>query len=54
MQKRFCTCGFMVLVDYIMNSNSFAYRVFSAGLHNGRRVEACPCCGRPLDIDSLR
>jgi hypothetical protein len=44
----------MVLVDYIMNSNSFACRIFSAGLKAGHRVESCPCCGRPLDIDSLR
>lgn len=53
MQKRFCTCGFMVLVDYIMHANSFVCRVFSAGGHRNR-MENCPCCGRPLDIDSLR
>ncbi len=58
MQQRFCTCGFMVLVDYIVQSSAFACRFFSRtadGHHqHAHRVTTCPCCGRALDINALR
>ena len=51
MQKRFCTCGFMVWVEYLLSSSNYNLRFF--GQH-GNSVSTCPCCDKSLDINSLR
>lgn len=53
MQRRYCSCGAPVLVEYRFSGRSWT-TVFSLGRRLLRRRRgACPCCGRALDIDEL-
>ncbi|MEF3696565.1 hypothetical protein [Desulfolutivibrio sp.] len=53
MQRRYCSCGAPVLVEYRFSGRAWT-TVFSLGRRLLRkRREVCPCCGRALDIDEL-
>ncbi|MDQ7831003.1 MAG: hypothetical protein RDU30_04685 [Desulfovibrionaceae bacterium] len=53
MQRRYCSCGAPVLVEYRFSGRSWT-TVFSLGRRLFRRRRgACPGCGRALDIDEL-
>jgi len=55
MQERFCTCGKMVLVRYGSNVKSARNPIFMiADKKIVSAVRLCPCCGMPLDINTLR
>jgi hypothetical protein len=55
MQKRFCSCGAPVLVEYKLNSaRPWETRFWGQGAVERRSLAVCPCCGRRLDIHSLR
>jgi hypothetical protein len=56
MQKRFCTCGYLVLVRYENSRGKWHCRLI-----NGRKaarkisgVTVCPACGCVLNINTLR
>lgn len=52
MQKRFCTCGFVLLVDYVKCSGAWTYTLLDANKRSPHIV--CPHCHKPLHIDALR
>jgi hypothetical protein len=52
MQKRFCSCGFALLVDYVKHSGNWTYTLLDTTKHCPYIV--CPHCHRPLHIDALR
>lgn len=55
MQKRFCSCGHMVLVTYRCEKGVWRPKVFTRGL--ARRTDTtglCPVCGNALNIHTLR
>lgn len=55
MQKRFCTCGRMVLVQYGTNISKAHRPVFmTAHRKIVSAIQVCPGCGMPLDINTLR
>ncbi len=53
MQERFCSCGNKVMVHYGVVKTSWK-PVFSVADGQASFIRVCPCCGKPLDIDSLR
>ena len=53
MQKRFCSCGYSVLVQYGLGAAETVRTTFWNGA-SWSSVIICPCCGQHLDIDSLR
>lgn len=53
MQRRYCSCGAPVLVEYRFSGRSWT-TVFSLRWRLFRkRREVCPGCGRALDINEL-
>lgn len=54
MQERFCTCGYKVLVNYGLTSPASWNPVFVSANSAISVIRTCPCCGKALDIDSLR
>lgn len=54
MQQRFCTCGAPVLVEYKLLSARPWETQFWRQEPLRQNIAACPCCGRKLDIHSLR
>ena len=53
MQQRFCECGCMIMVQYVL-SEMMCRTVFLPGTEpGGPSLRVCPCCGRRLHIDSL-
>jgi hypothetical protein len=54
MQQRFCTCGAAVLVEYKLFSARPWETQFWRQEPQRQSIAACPCCGRKLDIHSLR
>ena len=54
MQQRFCTCGAPVLVEYKLMSARPWETQFWRQEPLRQSIAACPCCGRKLDIHSLR
>ena len=52
MQKRFCTCGFVLFVEYSKQSGRWTYTLIDAVTHH--QQVTCPHCHRPLHIDALR
>ena len=57
MQKRFCTCGHMVLVKYLCNGGTWKPLVIvdrRAAPRQRNTLSTCPGCGSPLNIHSLR
>lgn len=52
MQKRFCTCGFVLLVNYVKQSGLWTYTVLDSKSHHPQII--CPHCHKPLHIDALR
>ncbi|WP_202593854.1 hypothetical protein [Desulfohalovibrio reitneri] len=54
MQRRRCTCGRDIWVQYRLNGNRGVRPVFwSVSLHSGRTLHVCPSCGSMLHIDAL-
>ncbi len=57
MQKRFCTCGGMVLVEYLSKNGKWV-PVFiteqNKCTHSKIFVATCPSCGTPINIHALR
>lgn len=54
MQKRFCACGYSVLVQYGLGATEETVRTTFWNGAAWSSVIVCPCCGRQLDIDRLR
>lgn len=57
MQKRFCTCGQVILVDYVSRNGAWKPLMLAGQKTSVRRKgpqTSCPGCGTPLDIDRLR
>lgn len=55
MQKRFCTCGHMVLVHYHRVGDLWRPQVLTSGKVRRKSSQiACPACGAPLNIHTLR
>ena len=57
MQKRFCTCGQVILVDYVSRNGAWKPLILAGRKTSVRRKgpqTCCPGCGTPLDIDRLR
>lgn len=52
MQKRFCSCGFVLLVNYVKHSGRWTYTLIDAAKHSPHIT--CPHCHKPLHIDALR
>lgn len=52
MQQRFCECGHVILVAYVITAKGIwpLYQAQSRVL----RSLCCPMCGRRIDIDDLR
>ncbi len=53
MQQRFCTCGHQLWVLYSSIERKFRTLFFAGTCFSGKRVDICPCCGAPLDINRL-
>lgn len=53
MQQRFCTCGHQLWVLYSSIERKFRTLFFAGTCFSGKRVDTCPCCGAPLDINRL-
>lgn len=56
MQKRFCSCGYMVFVRYLCSNGKWRPEVIVQD-REGRRgvgMTRCPICGSALSIHSLR
>lgn len=54
MQERYCSCGMSVLVEYKLNTpRPWETRFLLTGSQR-RSIAACPCCGRRLNINTLR
>ncbi|SKA74052.1 hypothetical protein SAMN02745704_00581 [Paucidesulfovibrio gracilis DSM 16080] len=55
MQQRYCQCGAAFLVAYLPGGpgllRAHIVAANQAGIHT---VHRCPCCGQPVDINSLR
>lgn len=55
MQKRFCSCGHMILVRYQRRMGVWLPQVIeNKKLHDKRQLPECPACGAPLSIHCLR
>ncbi len=57
MQKRFCTCGQVILVNYVSRNGAWKPLILAGRKTSLRRKgpqTCCPGCGTPLDIDRLR
>lgn len=55
MQKRFCTCGHMVMVRYQCANGEWRPQVIARGRVKRRSCgQVCPSCGSPLSIHTLR
>lgn len=54
MQKRYCTCGHSLWVFFITRQQHWKSVFFNGTCFAGIRVETCPHCGAPLDINSMR
>lgn len=53
MQKRFCLCGYSVWVHYLCVGRLWQ-ALFADGKEQGTALRACPGCGLPLSIHSVR
>lgn len=54
MQRRFCTCGNPVLVEYQVWTRGIVRSMFwRFDLRERGPISVCPCCGRRLTIDEL-
>lgn len=56
MQKRYCSCGQIVWVDYLHACDDSAWKpVFRpVALMNAAVLMHCPCCEKRLDVNRLR
>lgn len=55
MQKRFCSCGHMIMVRYHRRHGVWMPQVLEANKVKGKReLPECPACGNPLTIHFLR
>lgn len=54
MQERYCSCGMSVLVEYKLNTQRPWETRFLLSGPQRRSIAACPCCGRRLNINTLR
>ncbi len=57
MQKRFCTCGQPILVDYVSRNGTWKPLLLIERknlFQRKSRHACCPGCGAPLDINRLR
>ncbi|MDL2216403.1 hypothetical protein LJB81_01555 [Desulfovibrio sp. OttesenSCG-928-M14] len=55
MQKRFCDCGHMVLVNYRCERGIWKPQVLLQSRARQKSVKnTCPICGSPLNIHTLR
>lgn len=54
MQERYCTCGKAVQVMYEFGAGGIQVRIKTPGGHRETAGSVCPCCGRRLDIHTLR
>ncbi|MCC8194757.1 MAG: hypothetical protein LIP28_08955 [Deltaproteobacteria bacterium] len=53
MQQRFCSCGASIWVRYFF-ANKHWLAFFYRGDSGDTSTSVCPCCGKPLNIESLR
>ena len=53
MQRRFCECGYLFWVQYLLENN-FVTPLIWPSQGNINRISTCPHCGRHLDINALR
>ena len=53
MQKRFCECGYLFWVQYLLENNLFT-PLFWPSIGDIKTISMCPHCGRRLDINQLR
>lgn len=54
MQKRFCECGKMIRVRYVLETEDLLVIFESRAGKKEANIEVCPECGRSLSIDDLR
>ena len=54
MQRRYCTCGYPVWVQYLFGEKEYKAIFWKKSGSVGTRLKLCPCCGQKLDIDELR
>ena len=55
MQKRFCSCGHMVMVNYRFEGGVWKPLMLPRGkVRQKSSLVACPACGAPLSIHTLR
>ncbi|MDD4732202.1 MAG: hypothetical protein PHX58_09745 [Desulfovibrio sp.] len=55
MQERYCQCGAAFLVAYLRGGPAqLRAHIVAAGKSGMLTVHRCPCCGQPVDINSLR
>lgn len=54
MQRRFCECGGLVWVQYVLFASHCRAVFWTAPHGSGTALHRCPRCGRQLDIDELR
>lgn len=52
MQKRFCSCGYPVLVEYVLRHRFF--RAMFKTKKDGQTIHRCPNCGQTLNINEVR
>jgi hypothetical protein len=55
MQKRFCSCGHMIVVRYQRRMGVWLPQVIeNKKVRNNIPLPSCPACGTPISIHSLR
>ena len=52
MQERYCECGHVVSVAYVITPKG-VFHLFQPRARM-RKLMRCPSCGRPIDINNLR
>lgn len=52
MQKRFCSCGQEIWVQYLLSLNNLQ-ALFTHEPHGGNLLITCPHCGEILSIHNL-
>ena len=53
MQRRYCTCGNLVLVHFVRKHLSWRTIFRSPDISSATNIHHCPACGQKLAIDVL-